>query len=998
MNQLRQIFFAGLGVLASWRETVLAKSQSRKAPQRSLPWLAFILLCVLCGKSSAQTAARYAITGSGAPAGACVVTGSGYAQIYINRTNGDWYVCTGALGTTSGTWILAGNHSAGTGNVVGPASSTNNAVALFDGTTGKLLKNSAITFDGTTLDASTFRVKAGEFDSDQANIANNGTIRFNKLDFIGWRNELNSGNVILSKDTSDRVASSGGFDAGANSIAATQSQGNNSTKLANTAYVDTLGATKQATGNYITALTGDGAASGPGSVALTLATVNGNVGSFGSATQSLTITANAKGLITAISTQTVTPAVGSITGLGTGVATALGVNVGSAGAFVVNGGALGTPSSGNGSNLTGITATQVGLGNVTNDAQTKAAIVPNTAPSAGQILVGNAGGTAYAPVTPSGSGATISLSSLGVFTISAIPSATLNLTTTTCTNQFVTAISSGGVGTCTTDTLASAQHANQGTTTTVLHGNAAGNPSFAAVSMTADITGTLPVGNGGSGSASAPSSGQILVGNAGGTAYAPVTPSGSGATITLSNAGVFTISAIPSATLNLTTTTCTNQFVTAISSGGVGTCTTDTLASAQHANQGTTTTVLHGNAAGNPSFAAVGINDVSGSTGTVNFVFSTSPNITTPTFTTSATGPLFIGGTAAGSSLELRSTSGTGSSDFVNATVGTNGGTEVWRALTSGSMGIGSTTISNVNERLQVKARSGVTWGASVVTNDFNSGTNTGSGLFIGFGASSGNTYTTLQAVSAGTSGSAALYIQGAGNVKIAGTVSRATTEGTNHLDIFDGTAPVGTLANGISLYSTAGELRVMDAAGNATLLSPHDHATNEWIFYSKNTVTGREVRIDAERMLRYLNAKFGTDFVHDSSSLNGEMLRPDLNRNTVSVNTTVAPMPSNIGGTQVLTPTPGATITLAINATAKHIVASWTSGEAETINVSGTPQDGTMLTLIITNDGILGRLLTPGTGLSALTTILNVVSKKSTVSFVALNGVFYEVSRTVGL
>lgn len=42
-----------------------------------------------------------------------------------------------------------------------------------------------------------------------------------------------------------------------------------------------------------------------------------------------------------------------ISGLGTGVATALAVNVGSAGAPVVNGGALGTPSSGNLANCTG---------------------------------------------------------------------------------------------------------------------------------------------------------------------------------------------------------------------------------------------------------------------------------------------------------------------------------------------------------------------------------------------------------------------------------------------------------------------------------------------------------------------------------------------------------------------------------------------------------------------------------------------------------------------
>lgn len=41
--------------------------------------------------------------------------------------------------------------------------------------------------------------------------------------------------------------------------------------------------------------------------------------------------------------------------------------------------------------------------------------------------------------------------------------------------------------------------ANLGTTTTVLHGNAAGNPSFSAVSLTADVSGILPGANGGTG-------------------------------------------------------------------------------------------------------------------------------------------------------------------------------------------------------------------------------------------------------------------------------------------------------------------------------------------------------------------------------------------------------------------------------------------------------------------------------------------------------------------
>ena len=77
---------------------------------------------------------------------------------------------------------------------------------------------------------------------------------------------------------------------------------------------------KQAAGNYITALTGDGTATGPGSVAFTLSTVNSNVGSFGSASALGTFTVNAKCLITAASNTSIQIAESQVTNLVTDLA------------------------------------------------------------------------------------------------------------------------------------------------------------------------------------------------------------------------------------------------------------------------------------------------------------------------------------------------------------------------------------------------------------------------------------------------------------------------------------------------------------------------------------------------------------------------------------------------------------------------------------------------------------------------------------------------------
>jgi hypothetical protein len=123
--------------------------------------------------------------------------------------------------------------------------------------------------------------------------------------------------------------------------------------------------------------------------ALTLATVNGTPGTFGSATQCAAFTVNGKGLITASSQALCTPAIGSVTGLGTSVATALAVNVGTPGAFVVNGGAGGTPSSLTLTNATGLPIAGIaGLGT-----GVPAALAVNIGSAGAPVLFNGAGGT-----------------------------------------------------------------------------------------------------------------------------------------------------------------------------------------------------------------------------------------------------------------------------------------------------------------------------------------------------------------------------------------------------------------------------------------------------------------------------------------------------------------------------------------------------------------------------------------------------------------------------
>lgn len=107
--------------------------------------------------------------------------------------------------------------------------------------------------------------------------------------------------------------------------------GTNLFYVVQTAGVGGVKATAAQVATYINSLfSGDATVASGGAV--TLATVNANVGSFGSATNCVTFTTNAKGLITAASQATCTPAFASLTGRGTlaqlpqGIANSIWIN------------------------------------------------------------------------------------------------------------------------------------------------------------------------------------------------------------------------------------------------------------------------------------------------------------------------------------------------------------------------------------------------------------------------------------------------------------------------------------------------------------------------------------------------------------------------------------------------------------------------------------------------------------------------------------------------
>lgn len=110
--------------------------------------------------------------------------------------------------------------------------------------------------------------------------------------------------------------------------------------------------------------------------------------------------------------------------------------------------------------------------------------------------------------------------------------------------------------------------------------------------------------------------------------------------------------------------------------------------------------------------------------------------------------------------------------------------------------------------------------------------------------------------------------IDGIGNILI-NTLTGPTANGGGVLILGNVDANSVTLgANTSGIYAdnvaASSEMMVMDEADNETQISPHDPVTGEWIFYSKNQRTGKEVRINMEQLVKAVERLTGEKFMFD--------------------------------------------------------------------------------------------------------------------------------------
>lgn len=210
------------------------------------------------------------------------------------------------------------------------------------------------------------------------------------------------------------------------------------------------------------ALSGD-IANSAGSLATTLATVNGSPGTFNNVAQTPIIVVNGKGLTTSVTGQNIQIPESQVTNLVSDLAARISTTLNSAQILLGNGSNVATAVTPSGD----WTMTNAGVSTISNLAITNAKIANSTIDVTTKI-------TGLVPVGNGGIG-------IGSGTSGGIPY--FSSTSTMASSGALTAntlLLGGGAG-------ASPTSLGAGTTTTVLHGNASGAPSYSAI-VNADIT------------------------------------------------------------------------------------------------------------------------------------------------------------------------------------------------------------------------------------------------------------------------------------------------------------------------------------------------------------------------------------------------------------------------------------------------------------------------------------------------------------------------------
>jgi hypothetical protein len=62
---------------------------------------------------------------------------------------------------------------------------------------------------------------------------------------------------------------------------------------------------------------------------------------------------------------------------------------------------------------------------------------------------------------------------------------------------------------------------------------------------------------------------------------------------------------------------------------------------------------------------------------------------------------------------------------------------------------------------------------------------------------------------------------------------------------------------------SASAEVYVRDEAGNVTKISPHNEK-GEWEYFSRNTKTGKTVRVNMEEMIKDIEKLTGKKYIQD--------------------------------------------------------------------------------------------------------------------------------------